>query len=203
MLQLLVSMLLIILFYGQSISMQNNHKVTTITQNTQRAYFAGGCFWCMEAAFDHVQGVLETNSGFMGGHVPNPNYKQVSSGTTGHRETVEVIYDPSQVTYGQLLDTFWKNIDPLDGDGQFSDRGHQYTSAVYTLNDQQKETSERSKLKIEKQLGQPVKTGIAPANTFYKAEDYHQNYHVKNPLRYSFFKSLSGRPTRLKALWGK
>ena len=187
---------------SQSMSIVSNSEILQNKDKFEIAYFAGGCFWCVEAAFDKVKGVVDTTSGFMGGHVLNPTYEQVSSGVTGHRESVAVTFDPSIATYDQLLEAFWRTIDPLDGGGQFSDRGFQYTSAIFYSTQAQKESAEKSKGEIEKRLGQSVKTEIIQASPFYKAEEYHQDYHLKHPLKYNFFRSLSGRPQRLKELWG-
>ncbi len=175
--------------------------MTPQTNEQERAYFSGGCFWCMEAAFDAIQGVTKTTSGYMGGTVKRPTYPQVSSGMTGHYETVEVTYNPSQITFEELLQAFWHNVDPLDGDGQFADRGQQYSTVIFHLNNAQRDLAKKSKQSIEKELGQVVQTQIVPASEFYPAEEYHQDYSKKNPLRYEFYKYGSGRPKRLKELW--
>jgi peptide-methionine (S)-S-oxide reductase len=167
-----------------------------------RAVFAGGCFWCMEAPFDTLPGVLSTTSGFAGGTARNPTYEQVSSGTTGHAESVQVIYDPSKITYAQLLDAFWHNIDPLDGGGQFCDRGTQYRSAIFYGNEEERREAEASKARVQQKLGKPVLTQIVAAGTFYPAEDYHQDFYKKNPVRYNQYRQGCGRDRRLRALWG-
>ena len=167
------------------------------------AIFAGGCFWCVEADFDKVPGVLSTTSGYTGGHVANPTYSQVSAGGTGHAEAVEIVYDPSKVGYEQLLEYFWRHIDPLVKDQQFCDHGDQYRSAIFYRNDKEKQLAEATKAKVEQQLKKPVFTQIAPASAFYKAEDYHQDYYVKNPARYKFYRWNCGRDQRLEAIWGK
>jgi peptide-methionine (S)-S-oxide reductase len=168
------------------------------------AIFAGGCFWCVEEAFDAVPGVLATTSGYIGGLKPNPTYKEVSAGGTGHTEAVEVIYDPRQVSYERLLEVFWRNIDPLVENAQFCDEGDQYRSAIFTLNEEQKRQAEASKAALEasKRLAGPIKTVILPASPFFKAEEYHQDYYIKNPLQYRFYKYTCGRAQRLKELWG-
>jgi peptide-methionine (S)-S-oxide reductase len=168
------------------------------------AVFAGGCFWCMEPPFDALDGVLSTSSGYTGGTVENPTYEQVSQGGTGHREAVRVEYDPARVSYPQLLDTFWHNVDPLDGGGQFCDRGRQYASAIFVADAEQRRLAEASKqaLELSKRFEQPIATGILAAGTFYAAEDYHQDYARRNPLRYRFYRSGCGRDARLKAVWG-
>jgi peptide-methionine (S)-S-oxide reductase len=172
---------------------------------TAKAYFAGGCFWCMEEAFEKVDGVLTVVSGYMGGTVPNPSYEEVSAGRTGHAESVEVTYDPSKVTYQKLLDAFWRNVDPLTPNAQFCDHGSQYRSAIFYSTDEEKRLSEDSKRAIEqsKRFPQPIVTQLVQASTFYPAEDYHQDYYKKNPLRYKYYKFGCGRVQRLEALWGK
>jgi peptide-methionine (S)-S-oxide reductase len=167
-----------------------------------KAVFAGGCFWCMEEAFDEVSGVVATTSGYAGGTVANPSYRQVVAGGTGHYEVVEVQYDTSKVSYDQLLDTFWKNIDPLDGGGQFCDRGQSYEAAIFAPSDEAKQAATASKAAVEAKLGEPVATKILPAAPFYPAEDYHQNYYQTNALKYKSYKFGCGRPARLSQLWG-
>jgi peptide-methionine (S)-S-oxide reductase len=168
------------------------------------ATFAGGCFWCVEEAFDQVQGVLSTVSGYIGGHVVNPTYEQVTRGNTGHAEAVRVEYDPTAVSYETLLDTFWRNIDPLDAGGQFCDRGDQYRSAIFYHDQRQRELAERSKRALEEggALRGEIVTEILPAAEFYAAEDYHQDYYRRNAVRYNFYKFTCGRPARLEELWG-
>ncbi|MCH9626021.1 MAG: Peptide methionine sulfoxide reductase MsrA [Chlamydiales bacterium] len=169
----------------------------------ETALFAGGCFWCMEQAFDEVEGVVSTTSGFTGGEEPNPTYAEVSSGKTGHVETVEVVFDPKRVSYEELLDVYWRNVDPTRNDGQFCDTGVQYRPVIFYLNEQQKKEAEASKEKLLKETKvQPILVDILPATQFYPAEEYHQNYHQKNPYRYKFYKYRCGRKQRLKELWG-
>ncbi|HZR82712.1 MAG TPA: peptide-methionine (S)-S-oxide reductase MsrA [Candidatus Binatia bacterium] len=174
------------------------------TAGLERAIFAGGCFWCVEAAFDPVEGVVSTTSGYTGGHLANPTYEQVSAGGTGHAESVEVAYDPSRVTYEKLLDVFWHNVDPISPNRQFCDAGTQYRSAIFYLNDAQREAAEKSKRDLEaaKVLPGPIVTEIVAATAFYPAEEYHQDYYRKNPVRYRFYRSGCGRDRRLKELWG-
>jgi peptide-methionine (S)-S-oxide reductase len=172
---------------------------------TAVATFAGGCFWCVEEAFDKVPGVLKTVSGFMGGTVANPSYEQVMTKTTGHAEAVQVTYDPGKVSYQQLVDWFWRNIDPLDAKGQFCDKGSPYRSVIFHHGEEQKKIAEASKQALEAsgRFKQPIATAISAAGPFYSAEDYHQDYYKKNPNRYQFYKHGCGRVQRLEQLWGK
>ena len=169
------------------------------------AIFAGGCFWCVEQAFDAVDGVVSTTSGYIGGHTRSPTYKQISRGGTGHAEAVKVVYDPKKVSYRQLLKVFWRNIDPITPNAQFCDRGSQYRSAVFYLNEQQRKLAEASKARIAKsgRFHSPIVTEIVMASQFYAAETYHQDYYQKNPLRYRYYKYACGRAQRLEKLWGK
>jgi peptide-methionine (S)-S-oxide reductase len=170
----------------------------------EKALFAGGCFWCVESDFDKVDGVVETTSGYAGGHVANPTYKQVSHGGTGHKEVVRIKFDPAKVSYEQLLDIFWKSVDPTDAGGQFCDRGDQYRTGIFYYNEEQKRIAEQSKAKLEKTkpFKDPVVTKIIKAEAFYPAEEYHQDYHDKNPVRYNFYRFTCGRDSRLEELWG-
>ena len=170
-----------------------------------RAIFAGGCFWCLEKPFDDLDGVLATTSGYSGGQIPQPTYEQVSSGGTGHIEVVAVDYDPSKITYEELLEVFWTNIDPYDARGQFCDKGSQYTSAIFVLDDAQKRAAESSKATLlsRGRLREPIATRIVPAAPFWEAEDYHQDYYRKNPIRYSYYRRRCGRDQRLAEIWGK
>ena len=169
------------------------------------AVFAGGCFWCTEADFDKLPGVLETTSGYIGGSIENPTYEEVSSGRSGHIEAVQVRFDPRQTSYAKLLEAFWPTIDPVNGNGQFCDHGPQYRSAIFYLDAEQQRLAEASKtaLAASGRLQQPSATVIQAATTFYAAEDYHQDYHTKNPLRYSYYRHGCGRDQRLQELWGK
>jgi peptide-methionine (S)-S-oxide reductase len=168
------------------------------------ATFAGGCFWCVEADFDKVDGVISTTSGFIGGKVENPTYNQVISGTTGHTEAVEIVFDPSKVNFQKLLDVFWRNHDPLAKNRQFCDSGEQYRAGIFYHNAEQKRLAEESKKAVEMKFApRVVHTEVTKATTFYKAEDYHQDYYQKNPLRYTFYRFNCGRDQRLEELWGK
>ncbi len=169
---------------------------------TAKATFAGGCFWCMEPPFDELDGVISTTSGYTGGTLANPTYEQVSSGRTGHAEAVEMVYDPSKVSYEKLLEVFWRNIDPTTPDRQFCDVGSQYRSAIFYHDEEQKRLAEASKAEVAKRLGKPVVTEIVAASTFYPAEEYHQDYYEKNPIRYKFYRYNCGRDRRLEELWG-
>lgn len=171
---------------------------------TASAIFAGGCFWCMEKPFDQLPGVVSTTSGYTGGQLADPTYEQVSSGNTGHLEAVRVEYDPNEISYETLLDVFWRNIDPLDARGQFCDKGHQYTSAIFYQGEAQKKAAEASKRALEEsgRLPAPIVTPVLPAATFYNAEEYHQDYYRKNPLRYRYYRYGCGRDARLTELWG-
>jgi peptide-methionine (S)-S-oxide reductase len=172
-------------------------------QKTATATFAGGCFWCVEADFDKVDGVISTTSGYTGGHTANPSYEQVSHGGTGHAEAVEIVYDPAKVSYDKLLDVFWHNIDPLAKDRQFCDHGDQYRSAIFYHGDEQRALAEASKAAVQKRFQQPIQTAVLPAGPFYKAEEYHQDYYLKNPVRYKFYRFNCGRDARLEEVWGK
>ncbi len=170
-----------------------------------KAYFAGGCFWCMEEAFEKLEGVLSVTSGYMGGTVANPSYEAVSAGRTGHAESVEVVYDPAKVSYQKLLDAFWHNVDPITPNAQFCDHGSQYRSAVFFQTDEEKRASDISKQSIEQssRFKEPIVTQIVPAAQFYPAEEYHQDFYKKNPLRYKLYKYNCGRVSRLEELWEK
>jgi peptide-methionine (S)-S-oxide reductase len=170
----------------------------------QKATFAAGCFWCTEEAFEKVPGVVSAVSGYIGGKTKNPTYEQVSSGSTGHAEAVQVTFDPSKVSYEKLLDTFWLNHDPTVTDRQFCDGGSQYRPAIFVYNDEQKRLAEASKAKWEKQkpFKQPILTPIVQAGEFWPAEDYHQDYYKKNPVQYRFYVTGCGRYARLDQLWG-
>jgi peptide-methionine (S)-S-oxide reductase len=171
----------------------------------QTAIFAGGCFWCMEHPFDEIAGVLSVTSGYTGGTKANPTYEEVSSGTTGHAESVEVAYDPAKVSYQKLVDVFWHNIDPLTPNAQFCDHGTQYRSAIFYRNDEQKRIAEASKEALAKsgRFDKPIVTQIVAASTFWPAEAYHQHYYKTNPTRYKFYRYNCGRDQRLEQLWGK
>ncbi|CAN5763477.1 peptide-methionine (S)-S-oxide reductase MsrA [soil metagenome] len=181
--------------------------VTVSTSDTSdadlaTATFAGGCFWCMEPPYDQLPGVVSTTSGYTGGTAENPTYAEVSAGGTGHVEAMQVIYDPSQVSYETLLETFWHNIDPLDAQGQFCDKGSQYRSVIFYENSDQQSLAQASKQAVADQFDQSVATEILPADDFYPAEDYHQNYYETRPIRYKVYRFGCGRDQRLAEIWG-
>jgi peptide-methionine (S)-S-oxide reductase len=169
------------------------------------AIFAGGCFWCMEHPFDEIGGVISVTSGYTGGTKQNPTYEEVSSGTTGHAESVQVVYDPAKVSYQKLVDVFWHNIDPLTANAQFCDHGTQYRSAIFYLDDEQKRIAEASKDALAKsgRFDKPIVTQIVAATTFWPAEGYHQHYYKTHPIQYKFYRYNCGRDQRLEQLWGK
>lgn len=173
-------------------------------KNLKTATFAGGCFWCVESDFEKVDGVVEAVSGYTGGQESNPTYQEVSAGGTGHTEAVQVRYDPVKITYKQLLDVFWRHVDPTDAGGQFADRGSQYRPAIFYHDEEQKRIAEESKAELEKsgRFSKPIVTEIVPLGEFYSAEEYHQDYYDKNPLRYKFYRRGSGRDQFLKRTWG-
>ncbi len=175
------------------------------TADFAKATFAGGCFWCMEHPFDKLEGVVSTTSGYTGGHKPNPTYQEVSAGSTGHAESVEILYDPTKISYAELLDVFWRNIDPTTPDRQFCDKGNQYRAAIYYHNRGQQQLAEQSKQVLEssKPFQPPIVTQIAAATEFYPAEEYHQDFYQNNPLRYKLYRYACGRDQRLEELWGK
>jgi peptide-methionine (S)-S-oxide reductase len=170
----------------------------------EKATFAGGCFWCMEHPFDALPGVLSVTSGYTGGQKKDPTYQEVSAGGTGHAEAVQIVYEPSRITYGKLLDVFWHNIDPTTKDRQFCDRGNQYRSAIFSHSEEQHRAALQSKEALEKvkPFREPIVTEIVPAGVFYPAEEYHQHYYKKNPIRYWYYRNGCGRDQRLKELWG-
>lgn len=205
----------VIICIGEVMKNQLLHVVTVLAlllvvapsqaAQSETAIFAGGCFWCTESDFDKVPGVVSTTSGYIGGQKKNPTYQEVSAGGSGHAEAVKVVYDPAQVTYAQLLEKFWRSIDPTTPDAQFCDHGHQYRSAIFYLNDEQRRQAEASKAALEKNkpFKEPIVTEIATATTFYPAEQYHQNYHDRNSVRYNYYRWSCGRDQRLEELWGK
>jgi peptide-methionine (S)-S-oxide reductase len=170
----------------------------------EKATFAGGCFWCMEQPFDALSGVVSVTVGYTGGQKKNPTYQEVSAGGTGHAEAVQIVYDPSKISYGKLLDVFWHNIDPTTKDRQFCDGGHQYRSAIFYHTEEQHKEALQSKAELEKTkpFKEPIVTEIVPASEFYPAEEYHQHYYKKNPIRYWYYRNGCGRDRRLKELWG-
>jgi peptide methionine sulfoxide reductase msrA/msrB len=186
---------------GMNDKMEN--QMSDDPQKTKTAVFAGGCFWCTESDFEKVDGVIEAISGYTGGHVANPTYKQVSRGVTGHVEAVKVVYDPDKLTYDKLLEVFWRHVDPTDPDGQFVDRGSQYRSVIFYANEQEHRLAEASKktLAASGRFDKPIVTDILPLGTFYPAEDYHQDYYKKNPIRYRWYRYGSGRDQFLEKAW--
>ncbi len=195
------------LWLGVSLSANSNaaEEPAASSSNLAKATFAGGCFWCMEPPFDKLEGVVSTTSGYIGGHQENPTYQGVSAGGTGHAEAVEILYDPDKISYGELLDVFWHNIDPITANRQFCDSGSQYRSAIFYHDEAQQRLAEQSKRALEQsgRFSQPIVTEIVPATTFYPAETYHQDYYRKNTLRYKFYRYSCGRDQRLEELWGE
>lgn len=169
---------------------------------TAHATFAGGCFWCMVHPFDQLPGVISVTSGYTGGTKKSPTYEEVSSGTTGHAESVDVVYDPAKISYEKLLDVYWHNVDPFAKDYQFCDHGTQYRSAIFVHDETQKRLAEASKAAVQKRFKQLIQTEIVPASTFWPAEGYHQDYYKKNPLQYRFYRTSCGRDHRLREIWG-
>lgn len=184
-------------------SFATSHAAETAKPGTSIATFAAGCYWCVESDFDKVKGVVETTPGFMGGKTENPTYQEVSSGTTGHTEVVHVFFDPAIVSYKQLLDHYWVNVDPLDAGGQFCDRGSQYRPAIFVYNDEQRKLAEESKKAIEdsKRFKQPIVVEINAASAFTPAPD--PDFYINNPVRYKFYRAGCGRDARLRQLWGE
>ena len=187
---------LIVIPHGSSAHDRSQHA---------KATFAGGCFWCMEEAFENIEGVVSVISGYTGGQMEDPTYEQVSAGGTGHTESIEVTYDPSKVTYESLLDVFWRNVDPTTPNAQFCDHGSQYRTAIFYHNENQKQLIDESRERIDtsKTFPESIVTEIVPASAFYIAEDYHQDFYTKNPIRYKYYKWNCGRTRRLEQLWGK
>jgi len=179
-------------------------KRSDMDRETDTATFAGGCFWCMQPPFEGIDGVISVTAGYTGGTTVNPTYEEVSSGGTGHTESVQIVFDPTRVTYQRLLEIFWHNIDPFARDRQFCDVGEQYRSAIFTHGEEQMRLAKESKTALEKsgRFKEPIATEIVPASAFYTAEEYHQDYHKKNPIRYKFYRYSCGRDQRLKEIWG-
>lgn len=171
-------------------------------EETASAVFGGGCFWCVEEAFDKVEGVVSTTSGFSGGDLENPSYQQVVNGNTGHAEVVKVEYDPAAVDYAELLHVFWRNVDPFAVDRQFCDEGESYRSVIYTASEEERELAEATRDELAERFDREIATEVSPFEAFYPAEDYHQDYYRKNPVRYNFYKSACGREERLEEVWG-
>lgn len=190
-------------FYATADSMPEATAVDD--PNLATATFAGGCFWCMEGPFDKLDGVLSTTSGYTGGTQVDPTYYEVSAGGTGHVEAVQVVYDPAKVSYDTLLQVFWKNVDPLDNRGQFCDKGSQYQAKIFAHDSEQQALAEQSKQALSRQAKfqkTPIVTAIEPAQAFYPAEDYHQDYYLNHPLRYKYYRTACGRDRRLAEVWG-
>jgi peptide methionine sulfoxide reductase msrA/msrB len=202
---LAIAVTLSLFWVYHAISMDNKMEkpMKERTKNTRTAVFAGGCFWCTESDFEKVNGVIEVVSGYTGGQDDHPTYKEVSAGDTGHVEAVQVIYDPTRITYEELLDVFWRHVDPTDPGGQFVDRGSQYRSVIFYANEKERQLAEASKKRLVDSgpFTKPIVTDILPLGTFYKAEDYHQDYYKRNPIRYKWYRSGSGRDTFLKKTW--
>ncbi|MCP3960067.1 MAG: peptide-methionine (S)-S-oxide reductase MsrA [bacterium] len=172
------------------------------TEGLSKATFAGGCFWCMEPPFDKLDGVHSTTSGYTAGEQKNPTYRQVSAGVTGHTEAVQILFDPEKISYAELVDVFWRNIDPLAVDRQFCDGGTQYRTGIYYHDEEQQRLAEETRAEVAKRFDQPIATEIEAAAEFYPAEDYHQDYYKKNPVRYKMYRTGCGRDRRLQELWG-
>lgn len=187
------------------IAMIAQQGVAAENTNLAKATFAGGCFWCMEPPFDKLPGVVSTTSGYTGGKKPNPTYREVSDGETGHTEAVQIVYDPAKISYDQLLNVFWRNIDPTVKDQQFCDHGSQYRTGIFVHDDMQKKQADAAKAALlkSKPFKADIVTEITAASTFYPAEDYHQDYYLKNPVKYKFYRFNCGRDARLKELWGE
>jgi peptide-methionine (S)-S-oxide reductase len=171
----------------------------------QRAIFAGGCFWCMQPAFDRLAGVISTAVGYTGGTIDNPTYEQVCAGRTGHVEAIEIVFDPALISFRELIEIFWQNVDPMQANGQFADKGPQYRTVIFFQNEDQRLQAEASKQELEKsgRFAGRIATEIEPAKPFYKAEEYHQEYYLKDPARYTLYKIGSGRASFLEKIWGK
>jgi peptide-methionine (S)-S-oxide reductase len=175
----------------------------TAEGETASAIFAGGCFWCVESDFDKVDGVLDTVSGYSGGTVDEPTYEQVVAGGTGHREVLQVTYDPSVVSYERLVEILYRTIDPLDAGGQFCDRGFSYSPAIYVADAEERETVEAVRARVDAELGEETVVAVEDASAFWPAEEYHQNYYAENPIRYGFYRTTCGRDRRVEAVWGE
>lgn len=203
--KIIILLTVIFIFFSFYQAVAGNEKPASSKPESgfERATFAGGCFWCMEPPFDKLPGVISTTSGYTGGSQPDPTYEQVSSGKTGHAEAVQIVYDPSVITYEKLLEVFWKNINPTQKNGQFVDIGPQYRPAIFYHNESQKKLAELSKKQLQDsgKFRQPIAAEIVPAGHFYPAEEYHQDYYLKNPLRYKFYRSGSGRDRYLESVW--
>ncbi|NVF12585.1 peptide-methionine (S)-S-oxide reductase MsrA [Vreelandella maris] len=189
--------------YAQATQAQSSQAPSSQAQGSAEATFAGGCFWCMEPPYDNQPGVSATISGYIGGELENPTYEDISRGGTGHAEVVQIEYDSEKISYEQLLEIFWRNIDPFAVDRQFCDVGDQYRSAIFYHDEEQRELAEASKAEMEARFDREIATQIVPATTFWAAEEYHQNYYQKNPVRYKFYRFSCGRDGRLEEVWGE
>lgn len=196
--KLIIPIILIIVFTGILLNEITMAKDSDIIY--KEAIFAGGCFWCNEAAFEEIEGVKESISGYTGGDEPNPTYEEVLSGTTGHHEAVKIIYDPAVISYKELVERFWRQIDPTDTEGQFVDKGSQYTTAIFYANEEEKKIAEESKSGIAEKFEKPIATKILPLKPFYEAEEYHQDYYKKRVSSYNAYKKGSGRD-KLEEIW--
>ena len=197
---------LAIMVSTQHVNSSGGAKATQpMVGNLEKATFAGGCFWCMEHPFDELPGVISVTSGYTGGHKKNPTYEEVSAGGTGHAESVQVVYDPTKIGYEKLLAVYWHNVDPTVKDRQFCDSGHRYRSAIFYHSEAQHRLALQSKEALEKNrpFKEAIVTEITQASEFYPAEEYHQHYYKKNPIRYKYYRTACGRDNRLQALWGK
>lgn len=175
----------------------------TLKSKHHLATFAGGCFWCMEPAFDKVDGVISTTSGYTGGRTKNPTYEQVKTGRTGHIESMQIRFDPDLVSYDSLVSLFWHNVDPTQANGQFCDQGNQYRTVIFTHDEKQEKVAKTTRTRVAQEHGKRIETQIMKAGKFYPAEEYHQNYYTKNPTKYKFYRWKCGRDSRLDAVWGK
>ncbi len=200
-----IAALLLLLGLAAPVSAAEMAPQPDVPPGHEVAIFAGGCFWCMEPPFDKLPGVDSTTSGYIGGMRRNPTYEQVSAGGSGHAEAVKIVFDPKKVSYAKLLDTFWHNVDPLTANAQFCDHGSQYRTAIFTTGDEQMKLALKAKQELEesKRFKQPIVTEIVAATDFYPAEEYHQDYYLKNPIRYKYYRFSCGRDARLEELWGK
>ena len=189
--------------WGGTARTQTSPRDAAASATMRTAVFAGGCFWCMEGPFEALVGVSKVVSGYSGGRTVNPTYKEVSNEDTGHAEVVQVTYDPRKVSYQTLLDIYWRNVDPFDGGGQFCDRGPSYRTEVFVTNEEERRLAEASKAAIVKRFGRAVATPVTAAAPFYEAEEYHQDYHQRNPVRYRYYRGGCGRDARLEKIWGK
>ena len=200
----LSTLLLSLSLVGCAQESEANTNAAADVEGLAKATFAGGCFWCMEPPFDVLDGVISTTSGYIAGHVTNPTYQQVSAGSTGHTEAVEIVYDPAKISFEELLHVFWRNIDPLAVNRQFCDGGSQYRTGIYAHDEEQLQLAQASKEELvrSQRFDQPIATEIELADVFYPAEDYHQDYYTKNPVRYKMYRTGCGRDRRLQQLWG-